>query len=96
MKNISFFYNSSKNKRGVGILIKNSLDFECLDTRNSEDENALLLHCKLLGTELLLVSIYGPNTTDLDFFNTLRNWFLLYPNTPLVCVGIGMRHTATP
>jgi exonuclease III len=82
-----FFYNSSKNKRGVGILVKNSIDFECLDTRLSEDENAILLHCRLLGSELLIVSIYGPNSTDLEFFNTLRNWFLQYPNIPLICGG---------
>jgi exonuclease III len=40
-------FNSTKNKRGVGILIKYELQIELLDTRKTDDENFLLLHLRI-------------------------------------------------
>jgi exonuclease III len=82
-----FFFNSSKNKRGVGILIKNDLQIEILEQRNSECENVIALHIRLAGTEILLVSIYGPNSNDPEFFNFLTNLYANFSNIPVVCGG---------
>jgi exonuclease III len=82
-----FFHNSSKNKRGVGILIKNSMDFEYLDRRASTDENILALHCKVNSTELLLVSIYGPNSADPGFFVNLSEYLNDFKEIPIICGG---------
>jgi exonuclease III len=81
------FFNSSKNKRGVGILIKYDLDYEIIDTRRSEDENLILLHIRIAGTELCLISIYGPNSVDINFFNTIHNLLTNFNNVPAVIGG---------
>jgi exonuclease III len=93
-----FFYNSSKNKRGVGILLKKSLNCSVLDRWDDEDENALLLLVEISGEEFLLGSIYGPNETNRAFFEMLSSkikefncektiiagdWNCLYSNDPV-------------
>jgi exonuclease III len=71
----------------VGILVKNSLDFELLDRRNSLDENILLLSCRIRATDILLVCIYGPNNTDPAFFNTLNEFLTDFNALPVICGG---------
>jgi exonuclease III len=66
------FINSSKNKRGVGILIKNSIPVDISEQYGSEDENLLLLRLRIKGTEMILISIYGPNSNNPEFFNNLK------------------------
>jgi hypothetical protein len=39
----NFFHNSTKNKRGVGILISSKLDYTCLEEYRDIDENILAL-----------------------------------------------------
>jgi hypothetical protein len=53
------FFNSSKNKRGVGILIKQSLQAEVLRQARSEDENILLLELRLKGTVCAIISVWS-------------------------------------
>jgi exonuclease III len=65
------FYNSTKNKRGVAILIKNSIQYEILEQKNSDCENILLLKVKIKNSEIILICIYGPNGSDMEFFNTV-------------------------
>jgi exonuclease III len=62
---------STKARRGVAILIKNSVDFNLLRELRDENENILILHCKISGH--VIGSIYGPNCDDTDFFTTLDN-----------------------
>jgi exonuclease III len=82
-----FFFNSSMNKRGVGILLKKNKNFVILEQLNSEDENAILLRTTLGGTEVILISIYGPNSNDPDFFNNLCTWLNRYNNIPFIIAG---------
>jgi hypothetical protein len=63
-----FYYNSSMNKRGVGILLKSKKKFSILDHQNSEDENAILLKTAVGNSEVILIGIYGPNNNDPAFF----------------------------
>jgi exonuclease III len=82
-----FFYNSTKNKRGVGILIKNDLQIDVLEQRSSDCENILALHSRIAGSEVLLVSIYGPNLNDPAFFDYLSVLFGDFNNCPIICGG---------
>jgi exonuclease III len=82
-----FFFNSSMNKRGVGILLKKNKNFVILEQLNSEDENAILLRTTLGGTEVILISIYGPNSNDPEFFNNLCTWLNRYNNIPIIIAG---------
>ena len=66
-----FFHNSSSNKRGVGILIKNDLCFAEERIVGDPGENYILLRAKIKGTVMTLGAIYGPNNFDPDFFANL-------------------------
>jgi exonuclease III len=67
----SLLLNSSKNKRGVGILINNNLNctFSEEDTRRDAEENILL--ARINRKTVILGSVYGPNNVCPNFFNNL-------------------------
>jgi exonuclease III len=74
IKNYKFYHNSSKNKRGVGILLDTNYNFNIVSTYADRDENILGLKLDLGGFVFWAVSIYGPNTNDnIDFYNNLRD-----------------------
>jgi exonuclease III len=81
------FYNSTKNKRGVAILIKNSIQYEILEQKNSDCENILLLKVKIKNSEIILICIYGPNGSDMEFFNTINEYLLGCNNVPVLMGG---------
>jgi exonuclease III len=69
-----FFYNSTKNSRGTGILIKKNFNMQVIDRWDEPGENALLLKIsKSSGETFTLGSIYGPNENNPEFFNSLRD-----------------------
>jgi hypothetical protein len=67
----NFYYQSQKNSRGVSILIKKSIVYTILDTWGDVDDNYLVLKIRIHEYTVILVSIYGPNIRDDDFFNRL-------------------------
>jgi exonuclease III len=78
-----FVYNSSKNSRGTGILIKKNLNFLVHNRWDEPDENALLIQVRLPSGETLSIgSIYGPNQVNQNFFtlieNKLKEWDSTY------------------
>ena len=81
-----FFLNSSRSKRGVGILISKKIDFQILDTFRDANKNILGLHIVISNHNFLLISIYGPNSVDPIFFQTLGA-ALLSIRTPILYVG---------
>jgi exonuclease III len=83
------FFNSTKNKRGVAILIKYELQYEVLSEIAATDENSLLLHLNIQGNNLCVISLYGPNNTDPDFFTALEEWVRQYTNqqVPVIIGG---------
>jgi exonuclease III len=68
-----FYYNSSTNKRGVGVLIKKDLNIIVQDYRRDIEENLLLLRVDLKGEQLVIGAVYGPNHNYPEFFNNLTN-----------------------
>ena len=50
-----FFFNSSRSKRGAGILISKKLDFQILDTFQDANENILGLHIVISNHNFLLI-----------------------------------------
>jgi len=68
----SLYYNSSMNKRGVGILLKCGLHFSEIDRKADPGENYLaILIENTEGKKMIVVSIYGPNTHNQQFFTAL-------------------------
>ncbi len=60
-KSYKFFYNSSKSKRGVGMLVESSMAAHVTDCYKDPEQNILGLNITIDGTPLFIVSIYGPN-----------------------------------
>ena len=71
-----FFYNSQKNSRGVGILLKHNLNFTAELLEEDDRGNLLALSVCLQGKKFTLISVYGPNEKDLNFFATLESVLL--------------------
>jgi exonuclease III len=67
-----FFFNSTRNKRGVGILLNKSLPFSVQEQKADREENFLLLKVLLRGETIILGSVYGPNNQNLEFFHSLK------------------------
>ena len=55
------YFNSTKNSRGVAILISNQVEHEVFDTVVDPQENRILLKIKIKQSEIVLGSVYGPN-----------------------------------
>ncbi len=55
------YSNSTKNSRGVAILISNRLKHEVLETVASQDENFMLMKVSINDIHLVIGSVYGPN-----------------------------------
>ena len=55
------YFNSTKNSRGVAILINNKVQHKVLESIASQDENYLLLKVIINGIQLVIGSVYGPN-----------------------------------
>jgi exonuclease III len=63
------------------------LQFRLLDQINSEDENILALRIQLKNTEVMLISIYGPNNADPGFFNVLSDILTTLNDVPVILGG---------
>jgi exonuclease III len=69
----NFYHHSRSNSRGVGILVKKSLNFTCSgEERDPDRDNYLLLRANINNCTVILGSIYGPNETNLEFYNRLQ------------------------
>ena len=82
-----FYYNSSTNSRGVGILIKSNLTISVLAEARDSSENILALRLQHLGTEFVLCGIYGPNSLCPNFFTDLANILNHVKNLPIIVGG---------
>ena len=84
----NFFAHSTTNSRGVGILIKKSLNFVCLETkRDEEDNNFILIRARISNITVIIGSIYGPNKKDDNFFRRLHNALSGLGNHPTLIGG---------
>jgi exonuclease III len=81
------YHNSKSSKRGVGILVSSKLHYDVIGVYNDAHDNILGLKLQV-GTEIiLLISIYGPNLNQVEFFNDLRRILTENKNIYTVCAG---------
>jgi exonuclease III len=83
----SLLANSTKNKRGVALLIKSSLDININRQWDSPSENILAVSADLRGEKLLLIAIYGPNNIDNTFFTELDTLLAQYRDHTIIIGG---------
>jgi hypothetical protein len=75
------------NKRGVGILINNKINFSVTSEDKDPDDNFLGLKVEIQGTFLYLCSVYGPNKSDPQFFARLRSFIEQFPDYNIIIGG---------
>jgi hypothetical protein len=72
----------------VGILVKKSLNFDCLDTeRDLLTDNFLLLRASLQNQTVIIGAVYGPNKRDDDFYDRLNNSLERLGDVPVILGG---------
>jgi exonuclease III len=81
------WHNSTCSKRGVGILISKSLQYTVNEEIRDPKNNILALNITICGTEIILISVYGPNSNDYDFFKDFKSICRKSPNIPKICAG---------
>ena len=87
LKGYDLFFNSKGSSRGVGILISKKLVYTVSDTLSDFDDNYLIL-CTTIGDHKInLVSIYGPNDNNCDFFDNLEQDLRVLDGSPLIVGG---------
>jgi exonuclease III len=83
----NFFSNSHKNKRGVGILLKQSLPFSVISAFRDPEDNILGLQLELNGKQFGICAIYGPNHFFPQFFEEIKTWIRTLGNSEVVMGG---------
>jgi exonuclease III len=84
----NFYHHSPTNSRGVGILVKKSLKFSCLETeRDPVSSNFLLLRAEINDQTVIIGSIYGPNNRDDNFFANLSGSLRRLGRYPIIIGG---------
>jgi exonuclease III len=66
-----FFHNSLTSSRGTAILISRRLNCDIIDSFCDNDGNILMFKARIGNVTVTLGSIYGPNTDDMNFFDTI-------------------------
>jgi hypothetical protein len=82
-----FLSQSHSNKRGVGILIKQKLNLSILQEERDPEDNYLALRVSTGGKEIIIGSIYGPNTHNPGFFDRLSGSLTRLGDVPIVIGG---------
>jgi exonuclease III len=80
-------HHSSLNRRGVAVLIRNDLDLQVQEEFRDTQENALLLRVVLRGMDMIIGSVYGPNTNEFAMFDFLQDCLNRWRNLPIVLGG---------
>ncbi len=84
------FFNSSRNGRGVGILIAHNLNITVIEQYSDLAENIILLKIKHSDSLVIVGAVYGPNSTDRNFFSEIEraiNQLSNGSNLPIVVGG---------
>ena len=80
------FNSNSSNSRGVAILIKKSAAIKTETLYIDNSNNIIIIKCNFEEKIFILVSIYGPNQDDPDFFTDLFDRLTTY-NEENVIIG---------
>jgi exonuclease III len=83
----NFWHNSTMSKRGVGILISSNLNVDVLNIFKDDHCNVLGLLVEIDRVKLLLISVYGPNNNDDNFFDFLARYIGDNSTVPTICGG---------
>jgi hypothetical protein len=86
LRNHQLLYNSTMNNYCCYSHYK-KLKITVIEEFNDQNENILLVRVMLDDAEIVLGSIYGPNTTDREFYRNIDNFLTRNKNLPVVLGG---------
>ncbi len=86
-KNYHFYYNSTSNSRGVGILLAVDLPFKITYTYKDNGNNLLGLILESENAIFSVCSIYGPNDNNKSLYTLLANQLRDLGDIPVVIGG---------
>jgi hypothetical protein len=82
------YFNSTRNSRGVAVLISNQVEHSVLETSVDPQENALLMKLCIKGKNVVIGSIYGPNDNNcLSFFDFINQTIGRWQDCPVILGG---------
>jgi exonuclease III len=83
------YHNSTKNSRGVAVLISKQVQHEVISSAADPQENILMLRIKINNVEFVAGAVYGPNTDNncLEFFTFISNTLNQWQNIPYILGG---------
>jgi exonuclease III len=82
-----FFHHSSKNSRGVGILLSRCLNYSVSRSLKDDNDNIFGLTLKIDEFPVRVFSVYGPNDNNRSFFDNLRNLLAVDSPIPVIIGG---------
>jgi exonuclease III len=86
-KNYLFLHNSPHSSRGTGILINRALQISVLDQKGDLDGNIMAVKIKTgCGLILSVISIYGPNNNDENFYKNLQDIIQVLNCEYVICI----------
>jgi hypothetical protein len=71
-------HNSTTNSRGVAILIDRSIQYVIHNEHCDANNNILAVKLAICDTNILLISIYGPNNNNYVFYDFLKQVLAWY------------------
>ena len=83
------FYSTCRQsrKRGVAILIQNSVNFECLKETGDKEGRYIIVKGKLENEMVTLINVYAPPESDKLFFKTLFTDIASESEGMVMCAG---------
>ena len=61
----------TNNSRGVAILFKKNFEYDIKEIKNDLNGNFVALKIRMFETDVCLISLYGPNTDDPNFYDQI-------------------------
>jgi len=83
----AYFSSYASNSRGVAILLHNMLDYKVYSTKVDKNGNWVILDISINSIRVTLVSIYGPNEDNPDFYENIKKIVEEFDNAHCIFCG---------
>lgn len=83
----SYFSSFKSNARGVAILLNINFEFKVHKEKKDKSGNFLALDIEIEGTRITLVTFYGPNLDNPDFYNIIPQTIEEFQNKYVIVCG---------
>lgn len=83
----AYFNSFSSQSRGVAILFNNNFDFIVHRKKSDDTGNFLALDLTIENSRISLITIYGPNEDDPNFYEKISDTFEEFNNRHTIVVG---------